>query len=255
MSLATALISYISKVFPNESPVLQQPIEFISDSVLRIDHTTLKSLEITKCMNMHTKKGSLLSIIDKTKTPAGMRLLSSRLIAPSTCIQEINRRLDLVNEWFIDTHLLSDTRELLTDCKDIERSLQRMNTDFVNPKDYLAVISTLKKAMKLKDYLSSNNKLKYLLTQMADLNHLVKKSENILTGESSEFDGIVCNGVSPLLDEMRDKALKLKTVKLKLTVKIVEELGFNANDLGAKFSLMTNDFGPVCELKVSGQYG
>lgn len=76
---ATCLIKYISETFPQVRPAFNAPIEIDAQDTVKIDSNTLASLEVISSMSTKTRKGSLLSIIDKTKTATGSRLLASRL--------------------------------------------------------------------------------------------------------------------------------------------------------------------------------
>lgn len=89
---------------------------------MEIDAATRRSLELIQTQSGE-RKGSLLSVIDRTRTGAGARLLAARLSAPLTNADEVNKRLDLV-EYFHDRDgLRSDLRAALGECPDIERAL------------------------------------------------------------------------------------------------------------------------------------
>jgi DNA mismatch repair ATPase MutS len=246
----TALISYIDEHFPNCAPSLTPPTEFDSSKSMKLDSTTLKALEVVKSLNSLTKKGSLLSIIDHTKTAGGKRLLASRLVSPSSCIKEVNRRLDLVDFWFQNTHLISDTRNLLEGCNDIERSLQGLNTKDNEMRNFIAIVSTLKKAMALRDYLSNKKILN--LGIMEDFNKVVETSEAIYNGENNSPDWIISRGIYSGLDSFKDEYLEMESLKLEMSVQISLEFNRISSTFSSKVILNEQyDLGAICEIRAN----
>ncbi|KAJ3340520.1 Mismatch repair protein msh3, partial [Kappamyces sp. JEL0680] len=151
---AGALLAYLAETFPAAQPVIRAPLEIVAQESMVMDVSTVEALEITHTQREKSKKGSLLAAIDKTKTASGHRLLASRLIAPSTMLEEINRRLDLVEVFYHDPHLTTELTQLLGQCKDIERALQRIHFETGVPSDLLTVTHTLAVAKEVKQLLA-----------------------------------------------------------------------------------------------------
>ncbi|CAG8644247.1 11066_t:CDS:2, partial [Dentiscutata heterogama] len=105
LKASAALISYINKNLLGRTLKIQPPISINLNDTMIIDATTLRSLEITISMRDNTKKGSLLHAIRRTKTASGARTLDRWLCFPTTSINIINNRLNLVEYFCKNTHL------------------------------------------------------------------------------------------------------------------------------------------------------
>ncbi len=121
---------------------------------LEMDITAKKSLEL--CVGSHSgdKKGTLLSVIDKTKTPMGTRLIRNYLERPLVNPNVINKRLDAVEE-LVNTPIGRDgVRDILSKLSDIERLSSRIAYKSANARDLKALELTLKRLPLLKKELS-----------------------------------------------------------------------------------------------------
>ena len=214
---AGGLLNYLSEVFPESKPSVRSPLE-ISSNLLQLDSCSLSALEISKTQREGNKKGSLLNIVDKTKTASGHRLLSSRLKAPSTDINEINRRLDLVDIFYSDSFLTANTVDLLSACRDIERSLQRIHLRTGAPSDLTNIIHTLTSSKSIKEVLlqklnsmdhgSHRQALLELLNQLGNFDKVIENLQGLIVDEAAVQNkinslGIIQKGVSSDLDEER----------------------------------------------------
>ena len=97
------------------------------------------NLELTKTLRTGEKKGSLLWVLDKTKTPMGKRLIKNYITRPLAGPAEIERRLNAVEELFGDEMLLWDVAESLGQVKDLERLITRVVYGNATPRDLLSL--------------------------------------------------------------------------------------------------------------------
>lgn len=142
---ATVLLNYVIMTQLDKRPYIQFPERFGEISTMRIDASALRSLEILKNNSTNTRENSLLDVLDLTCTAAGSRLLAQRLQSPLLHIDAINERLDKI-EYFTTTMPVVDiVRDLLKNCKDLERCYQRLalNRSTGGPRDMLAIKQTL----------------------------------------------------------------------------------------------------------------
>ncbi|KAL9643842.1 hypothetical protein ABK040_016816 [Willaertia magna] len=152
------IFDYVKETQKGQMPMLSPPSRFKMEANMSIDLATRKSLELTKTLS-GSKKGSLLSIIDKTITGPGARLLASRLASPLAIPKEIEDRLDCVEYLMSDLNLLQEIRESLKVCFDMERSIQRLQLHRGSPKDLYTVASTIKQCKDLKEMLNKHAKI------------------------------------------------------------------------------------------------
>lgn len=215
---AGALLSYLEEIFPSSKPSIRSPIELATNDTMILDSRTVESLEITKTQRENNRRGSLLYTLDKTKTAVGHRLLASRLKAPSTVPDEINRRLDLIDVFHSDKYLLHTIIDLLSECKDVERSLQRIHLETGAPSDLVNIVHTLNLSDRLKKELvkktqllsseSSKRALNIIISKIHDLPEIYALEKTIKESASSSNKqsilGIIETGVSKELDGERE---------------------------------------------------
>ena len=151
-------------------------------SEMMIDNATLRNLEIFTS-NSGFKEGSLLSVIDKTSTSAGGRLLRSYLSAPSYNASKINKRLDVV-EFLIKNEEIKD--ELLikiSSISDIERSLSRLSLGRSTPRDLASIRDTLIKITEIKKILNNYEipeELKKHKKMLIENHEIIKELDSIV---------------------------------------------------------------------------
>jgi len=153
LGAAGALVDYVSLTQKGKLPRIERPRRLGSGDILEIDAATRRNLELSVTLSGE-RRGSLLSVIDKTVTGAGARLLASRLAEPLTSPLRIGERLDMV-EWFFDgERVREDVRDGLRKTPDMERALSRLTVDRGGPRDLAVVRDGLKMAAVIRDRLS-----------------------------------------------------------------------------------------------------
>lgn len=147
-----ALIRYI-----HENHLSAQHISKIrklnSGSIMSLDAASYRNLEISNNMRDGSSRGSLLGVLDKTKTSMGCRLLRRWLKAPLLDVKEIRKRLNAVNAFYQNSMLRDDIRNALNNIADIERILSRINCGSAMPKDLLALKYSLKQCPAIREEL------------------------------------------------------------------------------------------------------
>jgi DNA mismatch repair protein MutS len=140
---AGAIVQYLDETQKVGLPHLDRLIKYSAGQSLEIDEATRRSLELTRTMRDGKREGTLLSVIDRTVTAMGSRLLSEWVASPLTDIATIEQRQDAVKEIVTNPRLLDDLREKLKDVYDMERLLARVTTNRSSPRDLQYVARTL----------------------------------------------------------------------------------------------------------------
>ncbi len=153
LAAAGALVDYVELTQKGNLPRIAPPRRIDDGAAMEIDAQTRRNLELNQGIG-GGRPGSLLDVIDRTKTGAGGRLVANVLAAPLTDAAEINRRLDAV-AWFADDSGAARSPrdmviETLDGTPDMERALARVSLDRNGPRDLAAVHDGLKAAMALK---------------------------------------------------------------------------------------------------------
>lgn len=147
-----AVVEYLDITQKGKIPLLRPPVREQRNAAMQIDASTRKSLELTRGMN-GGRAGSLLSVIDRTLTAGGARLLERRLSSPSRDLAQIGARQDAV-EWCLgngDVAALLEDR--LREVPDLDRALSRLSLDRGGPRDMVAVRNAISQAARIADAL------------------------------------------------------------------------------------------------------
>lgn len=165
ISAIGALINYLKETQMNGLERISH-IELYSNSqYMRLDFNTQRNLELTQTMLTKEKRGSLLWVIDKTKTAMGKRLIRSWLEHPLMNISTINNRQSAVEELVNDTVLRLELTESLTGVFDIDRLMTRIVYGSANARDLRSLCSAVQDFPKvselIRDCKASHLKLIY----------------------------------------------------------------------------------------------
>jgi len=175
------------------------------EDYLMMDNFTLRNLEIVYPSNPQGK--SLLDIIDKTSTPMGGRLLRRRIILPLKSVDEIMRRLSLIDFLNENDHLKYEICQLLRSISDLDRLMGKLAAEKISPKELGYLRQSLINIHKIKALLHPHADVLAWLEPLFDLEELIKFLQNHLNEElpvSIAKGNIIKEGVSEELDRLRN---------------------------------------------------
>ncbi|MCS7040816.1 MAG: DNA mismatch repair protein MutS, partial [Caldilineales bacterium] len=122
-----------------------QPLHtYSTDGFMVLDAATRRNLELVETLREGQRQGSLLSILDRTRTPMGGRLLRRRLTQPLLDIAAINRRLDAVEAWVKAPLARAELRQKLREIGDLERWTNRCTQNIATPRDLVGLRNSLR---------------------------------------------------------------------------------------------------------------
>ncbi|MEX2451721.1 MAG: DNA mismatch repair protein MutS [Rhodospirillales bacterium] len=220
LAAAGALVDYVELTQKGKLPRITPPRRLAQDAVMAIDAATRRNLELTQTLSGE-RAGSLLSVIDKTVTGAGARLLAARLAAPLTETAAIDARLDAVQFFASESGLRADARTALRRCPDLERALSRLSLGRGGPRDLAGIRDGLALTRELKTLLGGDTVsglptvLAQNLAALGDHAATVERLGQALAEELpllARDGGFVAKGFFPELDEfraLRDESRKL----------------------------------------------
>lgn len=176
---------------------------------MTLDFSTKRNLEITFSMQDGGKEGTLFSILDKTETAMGGRLLKRWISAPLKTLEPILTRQSAVQELFAKKDLRKKLKGILSEIGDLERLTSKICTGRVNPRELIYLKSSLKKLPSIISLIQnlSVTPLASIKDSLNPLHALVEKIETAIVDNPplSLIDGgIIRNGFSNELDEIRD---------------------------------------------------
>ena len=152
---AGALFQYLYETQKSNLAQMVRILPYSSDQFMLLDHATRRNLELIETMRDKQKKGSLLGILDRTKTAMGARLLRKYLEQPLIRVEEIRARHAAVDELVSLSMVREEMREYLQPVYDLERLASRIAYASANPHDLLAFKSSLDMLPFLKQLLGS----------------------------------------------------------------------------------------------------
>lgn len=175
------------------------------EDYLMMDNFTLRNLEIVYPSNPQGK--SLLDIIDKTSTPMGGRLLRRRIILPLKSVDEISRRLSLIDFLNENDHLKYEIGQLLKSISDLDRLMGKLAAEKISPKELGYLRQSLINIHKIKELLHPHADVLAWLEPLFDLDELIKFLQNHLNEElpvGIAKGNVIKEGVSEELDRLRN---------------------------------------------------
>ncbi|HPD83448.1 MAG TPA: DNA mismatch repair protein MutS [Alphaproteobacteria bacterium] len=210
ISAAGTLIDYIERTQKGKIPHLMRPQQLSGGTIMEIDASTRRNLELTRTLSGE-RKGSLLDVIDRTLTGSGARLLHLRLSSPLTDPLALNQRLDEVEDLVNTKSLREGLREKLKNIPDMERALARISVDRGGPRDLGALRDGLRIAETLLAFLqtSKQDALQNIMQNLVQSNALKQLSDTLYQALKNDLPfldrdgGFIENGYHARLDELR----------------------------------------------------
>ncbi len=214
------LVDYVNITQKQNLPRLDRPKRERTDAYMAIDAASQRNLELIERLSGE-KQGALLSVMDRTVTSAGARLLARLLLAPLMDVAIIRERLNAV-EVLKNAHgLRSECRDMLRTVADIERCLSRISLNRAGPRDLLAIKRSLIAARTINGMFERARlgEVPALLKQAWDAlrghDALIDKLHSAIDEDAGMFarDGnFIKRGFAPHLDEfvrLRDEGKRL----------------------------------------------
>ncbi|MFQ5962887.1 MAG: DNA mismatch repair protein MutS [Candidatus Scalinduaceae bacterium] len=237
INAAGALMNYLNETQKTSLKHIHRIEKFSSRNRLMLDHSTQQSLELVKTIRTHQKEGSLLGIIDKTKTPMGGRLIKGWLISPLCTSEDIRFRQDGVEELYDNKNLCKEIREHLKDVYDIERISTKISFGRANARDLISLKQSISVLPKLKKMISVCNSpiLKSLYEALDILEEVRVLISTAIVPEpphSVREGGIIQEGYDHNLDELRNTSRNGKTWIANFQAKEIERTGINSLKAG-----------------------
>ena len=182
---------------------------YSAEKYMLLDSSTRRNLELTETLREKQKRGSLLWVLDKTGTAMGARMLRRFVEQPLIDQQEIEKRLDAVEELTKQPMIRDEIREYLRPIYDMERLASRISYQSANPRDLIAFKSSLEMLPFIKQLLNSFEKSELLqkiqedMDALEDLCALIRDSIMDDPPLAMKDGGIIKDGYHEKVDEYR----------------------------------------------------
>ena len=204
---AGVLLDYARETQKSDIGHIEKLIPLKGDSVLLIDDASRRNLELTRTIIGNKREGSLLAVLDKTRTPLGGRLLQNYLLQPLQDIEAITERQECVNFFHNNPSIRQQFRDYLDAIYDLERLNSRMVLGQGNGRDAVALRQSLSVLPDIHALLKqcTVNGLKRISDEFDDLTELADLLERSIGAEPPVTlrDGnLIREGYNEELDEL-----------------------------------------------------
>ena len=207
-----AVLNYLQETQKANLSHLNKVSVYNPSEYMALDYSTKRNLEITYSMQDGGREGSLISILDKTETAMGGRLLKKWITSPLIKLEPVLKRQESVEELLEKKSLRKKLLNELKEIGDLERLVSKVCTGRANPREMTALKSSLKKVPILKDLLAETtvNTLVQLNESLLPLDKLISIIDKAIVDSpplSLADGGVIKAGYSIELDELRDISL------------------------------------------------
>lgn len=238
LAALASLMDYVRATVGRLPDNLLPPRRAIMGDTMEIDAPTLRGLEVLQSAS--GKDGSLLSVIDRTVTAQGARLLARQLSAPLTSPRLIERRLAMVRWLVTNPQIRGDCREDLGSMPDMLRACGRLSLTKAGPRDLAAIRDGLKLSVAMATKLDATREMPTALVTVArdlkaasegpcgDLLRTLRRALVRQPPASIKEPGFIADGFDPQLDESRSKAATMREAIQALQARYIQETGIKS---------------------------
>ena len=227
---AGALLKYLYEIQKSSLEHMTHIRPYINGNYMMLDHATRRNLELVETLREKQKRGSLLWVLDKTKTAMGARTLRSYIEQPLNDYDEIIRRHKAIEEINRQMITREELREYLNPIYDLERIMTKVIYQTANPRDLLAFKTSIAMLPPIKSLLADyrGDLLRQIcedLDPLEDLHALIDASISEDPPISVRDGDIIKDGYSEDIDHYRDAKTKGKQWLADLEIKEREKTG------------------------------
>ena len=218
---ADILLDYIEKTQNKDISSLKDFEVYFKDKFVYMTNYSIRNLEVTQNMANGSKKGSLLSIVDKTYTAAGSRKLKNWLENPLLDINEIKKRQEIVGDFVKHYFEKSDVKTSLKEVYDLERISTKVSYNIVSPKELLNLKKTLKQIPQIKNILKGFDSEKLVdiannIDELEDLHDFLEKTIHEEAGQTVKDGNVIKLGFNEELDSYKNASKNGNKVLLEI---------------------------------------
>lgn len=231
------MLCYLHSTVMADLSHINKLTEIAWESFMQLDVTAIRNLELVRNMQDGSRRGTLLNVLDFTKTSMGARLLRNWIECPLLDMGRIYERQDAIDELVHDIALRDAVGEQLQAVSDLERIVSRLEVGSANARDLVALRSSLSVLPGLKDILGKcRSKLLAKLNKQIHLHEKIGSELQKAVVDEPPFSiregGMIRTGYNAELDDLRLIADNNTTWMQNFELKIKEETGIKTLKVG-----------------------
>lgn len=231
MIAAGALFQYLFETQKTSMDHMTTITPYVTDRFMMLDSSTRRNLELVETLREKQKRGTLLWVLDKTKTAMGARKMRSMVEQPLIDKEQIEERLDAIQSMNNDVITREEIREYLQPVYDLERLVSRISYQSANPRDLIALKTSMRMLPHIKTQLKSFKKsdlLNRLYEELDDLADLYEIIDAAIIEEpplAMKEGGIIKDGYNEDVDNYRHAKTEGKSWLAQLEAEEREKTG------------------------------
>jgi DNA mismatch repair protein MutS len=185
ISASGAVINYLQENYKSSLDHIRKIQTINLSEYMILDEATRRNLEIKNPLRENVDGKTLMEVIDVTKTAMGGRLLRKWINQPLRVKKEINKRLDLVEELYLNKDVQTQIQDILKNCPDMERLIGKVATARANGRDLIFLKNSIKIIPGLKKMILETEipGLKATISQLEELDELVNLIEEAIVDD------------------------------------------------------------------------
>ncbi|KRQ87026.1 DNA mismatch repair protein MutS [Caloramator mitchellensis] len=206
---AVNLLKYLNETQKSSLDHISSITRYKTEDFMLIDSFTRRNLELTETMRSRSKKGTLIDVLDKTQTAMGGRLIRKWIEEPLLIKDEIEKRLEAVEELIDNIYISSDLREFLRGIYDIERIMGKISCETANARDLISLKQSIRFLPDIRAAISNCKSI--LLSEiyrdfdeLGDIFQLIDESIDENPPITIKEGGIIKTGFNQEIDKLRD---------------------------------------------------
>jgi len=208
ISAAGAIVNYLEETHKAPLSHIRGICPFYGSDYLTMDEATKRALELVETAVGRERRGSLLWVLDRTRTPMGGRMLRKWLLLPLRKVEEIRSRQQAVEDLFEDALRREKLREILGEMADVERIAAKIASERANARDLLGLVKSLALLPEIKGALEGCTseflgELCEQLEMLEDVREVIEKAISSEAPATLRDGGMIRDGYSEELDEIR----------------------------------------------------
>lgn len=235
---AGSILQYLNDTHRKAFSHIKHPRRTVTSKYMILDDATIANLELVRNQDQQ-KNRTLFSVLNYTKTAMGRRTLERNILQPLLQSDEIETRLNIVEYFYLHTELTGLVQAILKNIHDIERLISRFIIGKSFPRDYIALMHSIKSTSEIKNILTKESfeSLEILLNQIPELNSVYDRIYNTIAEDpalSPEHGRVIKIGYNAALDHLYE--LKRDAKKWILEYQEQEKNKLNIPTLKVKYN-------------------
>lgn len=208
LTASGVLMQYLLETQKTQLTHITHITPYLASRYMLLDSSTRRNLELTETLREKQKRGSLLWVLDKTKTAMGARQLRTDIEQPLINMEDINDRLDTIEQLSKNTVSRDEIREYLNPIYDMERLLGRVSYKSANPRDLISFANSMEMLPHIKTVLKDFDakllqEIDRQIDGLEDLFQLIKNSICEEPPVTIREGGIIREGFNDDIDRLR----------------------------------------------------